>query len=95
MTMVSRTCQIGGGEPDDRRDIITNVLMGGTKLAITLNAEFGAPAITGAMRYGARTKSITGPMSACASAIWFTAAPMATINAPNARYVMRKNTTLR
>ena len=61
---------------------MANELMGGMKLIATLSVEFGARPIMGTSTYGATSNNMTGPISDCASAIRFTAAPIASIKAP-------------
>src|SRR4030095_1966038 len=84
-TVVTRTCQAGGGVADARRIIIAKVFTGGMKLSATANVELGSRPITGANIHGAMSASITGVISDCASRISFTAAPTALKTAANRR----------
>src|SRR5579862_6974919 len=87
------TCQYGGGEFDDIRSSIVNVLTGGMKLIATLNAEFGSREIGSQKIHGNMTMSMIGIIIDCASRMSLTAAPTVTSIAPVTRYEITKKIT--
>src|SRR5436190_6934391 len=75
----THTCHHGGGAVDVRRISIAKVLMGGMKLRIVANAEFGFWEIGNQTQNGNVSTSIKGIISACASRMSLTTAPTLTI----------------
>src|SRR5690554_3650242 len=72
IAIVSQTCHAGGGEVDVILNIIANVLIGGRKLNVTLNAESGAREIGIHSIHGMTISRMIGVIIVCASRSSFT-----------------------
>src|SRR5690349_13942199 len=89
-TIDSHTCHIGGGAVDVRRSSMANAFIGGMKLTIVANSEFGSREIGNQNSHGIIISSVIGVINGCASRSSFTDDPIAAINDPMVTYVIRK-----
>ena len=78
----SQTCHMGGGDVDVSRSSIANAFIGGMKLTIVANVEFGSREIGNQNSHGTIISSVIGVISDCASRSSLTAEPIAAISDP-------------